>query len=231
MVSSPAIAVRPVTVVLVDDHELIRRGVRQVLSSDRGIKVVGEAFGSSDALSMIGRVQPDVVILDIRLGQGSGLDVIKAIKAVAPSAKILVLSAYDYDKYVGSFLKLGASGYLLKTASAQELKKAVHDAAEGRFVLGHEIAGKIVSFFRRSDAQVPGGAETWGNLTQRETEVLELMGQGLRNREIGESMGISLKTVEAHVEHILLKLGARSRMQAVLSVFKKQYLHLRDVQT
>jgi len=223
-----------ISVVIVDDHELVRQGVRKLLSRDARIRVVGEAVGSDEAISLIGQLQPDVALTDIRLQQGSGIDVSRAARNVAPNTRVLVLSAYDDDQYVSSAMRLGVSGYLLKTVSAKELTRAIHDAVEGQLVFSPLISNKVKILLQKASIEVcpevstgigsneENGKETTHvlsgdtNLTIREAEVLEHLALGLRNSEIASAMGISLKTVEAHIEHILLKLGARSRTQAVL---------------
>ena len=213
-------ATRTITVGLVDDHELTRRGVRQVLNHDRRIRIVGEAADADSALEMLERLQPDVLLLDIRLGESNGIDVVKRAGSVAPHTRIVVLSAYDHVRYVTSLMKMGAVGYLLKSASASELKKAVFDAAEGRPVFTPEIADKVIGLlrgWREQRSSIAGAAE---DLTARESEVLRHLGQGLRNSEIARSMGIALKTVEVHVQHVLKKLGVRSRTQAALKALE-----------
>ena len=208
-----------VTVVLVDDHELAREGTKHMLSRDSRIEVVGEAAGSREGISLIAALQPDVAIVDVRLREGSGIDIVNASRGVASKTRILILSAYDDDRYVRSLMRVGVRGYLMKTASAGELREAVHDVAEGHLVFPRDIADKVLSILR-GDKRVNGRAQTNGHLTARESEVLERMGDGLSNREIGSALGISLKTVEAHVQRVLLKLGAASRTQAVASVLR-----------
>ena len=215
-----------ITVGLVEDHELARRGIRQVLSSDRRFKIVGEAASCSEAVLLVERFHPDIVILDMRLRQSSGIDFVRSCKTIAPNTKILVLTAYDYKQYVTAVVKYGVTGYLLKSASAQELRRAVRDVANGKLVLAPEIAKKA-----------PGKAGDNGNgsgssngalrnsiLTAREADVLKHIGHGLKNREIAEVMCIALKTVEAHVQHILQKMGAKSRTQAIINALRMGWL-------
>lgn len=229
MGASTATVAQPITVGLVDDHELLRRGVRQTLKGDRRIKVVGEAASGSEAVHLLQQLHPHVVILDIKLGQDSGIDVARIAKTIAPKTKILVFTAYDYTQYVTSLVKLGVVGYLLKTASARELKRAVHDAAQGRLVFAPEVAGRVMSVVEKTDDQFSSQKRVDANLTKRETEVLQCIGRGLRNSEIASVMGIALKTVETHVQRILQKLGAKSRTQAVLSALRRGLL--REVPT
>lgn len=223
-----------INVVIVDDNEIVRQGVKKLLSRDTRIRVVGEAVSSDEAILLISELQPDVALTDIRLQHGTGIDVSRAARNVAPNTRVLFLSAYDDDQYVRSAMKLGVSGYLLKTASAKELTRAIHDAVDGQLVFSPLISDKVKILLQKASiggcSEVSAGTrrnkknrkETTNmlsndaNLTSREMEVLEHIALGLRNSEIASAMGISPKTVEAHIDHILLKLGARSRIEAVL---------------
>jgi DNA-binding NarL/FixJ family response regulator len=219
-----------IKVILVDDHELARQGVRKLLGNDASIEVVGEAESCSSAISLIAQLRPQVVVLDIRLRDGSGIEVSRAVRKLAPDSRILVLSAYDDSQYVVSMVKIGVSGYLTKSSSGEDLIRAVHYAAEGWLVFSPDIAGKVANLLQRNGgALLDAGEGEWGfgelprvhrsgeNLSGREVEVLQHMFQGLRNRDIAEAMGISVKTVEVHIHRMLLKLGARNRSQAIVN--------------
>lgn len=225
------------TVILVDDHELARQGVRKLLGNDASIEVVGEAESCWRAISLIAELRPEVVILDVRLRDGSGIQVTRAAGKLAPDSRILVLSAYDDSQYVISMVKLGVSGYLTKTLSSEDLIRAVHYAAEGWLVFSPDIADKVASLLRRNASaplyeskgeggcgELARGQRSGEGLTGREAEVLQHMFRGLRNRDIAEAMGISIKTVEVHMHRILLKLGARNRSQAIVSSLGMGYL-------
>ena len=204
-----------ITVVLVDDHELAREGMKQILRKDSRIRVVGEAAGSEDAIAIIVELQPTVAVLDIRLQQGTGLDVLKGCGRVASNTKFLVVSAYDEEQYVRSLVRQGIRGYLVKTASAQEFKKAIHEVAEGSLVFPPGIADKVLGVLQQGE-QTSGPTSARGGLTSRESEVLKRLGEGLTNGEIARALGISRKTVEAHVQRLFLKMGATSRTQVVV---------------
>jgi DNA-binding NarL/FixJ family response regulator len=225
------------TVVLVDDHELARRGVRKLLSSDASIEVVGEAESCWGAISLIAQLRPNVVMVDIRLRDGTGIDVSRSVKELAPDTRIVVLSAYDDSQYVVSMVKLGVSGYLTKSSSGDDLIRAVHYAAEGWLVFSPDIADKVAGLLRDNGGalqnetegevgseELPKTQRSSQSLTAREAEVLQHMFRGLRNRDIAEAMGISTKTVEVHMHRILLKLGARNRSQAIVSSLGLRYL-------
>ena len=183
------------------------------------MKVVGEASDSAEAIFLIGQLQPNLAILDIRLNQGSGFDVVKACKQSAASTRILIFTAYDDDQYVRSLVRLGVRGYLLKTASAKELRAAVHDIVDGKLVFAPDITHKVLNSL---EARSVPPVETMfaRNLTKRESDVLGHLTEGLTNREIASQLGVSTKTVESHVRGVLLKLGAKSRTEAVIKVLK-----------
>jgi DNA-binding NarL/FixJ family response regulator len=207
--------VSTVSVLVVDDHELAREGVKRMLAKEPDITVVGEAEDSQEALALMARLQPDVVLLDLRLRESTGMDVARAAKGVCPKAKILVLTALDDEHYLRPLFRMGVKGYLLKTASAEDLVRAVREVAAGKSVLDQELTDRVMGTFEKSNGTV-AYADSSRTLTPRESTVLEHLGKGMANREVAESLGISVKTVEVHVQHILRKLGAKSRLQAAL---------------
>ncbi len=227
-----------IRVILVDDHETVRHGVRRFLSSDAGIQVVGEAESSCGAISLVTRLRPEVVILDIRLRQGNGIEVSRAIRNMAQNTRVLVFTAYDDNQYIVSLVKLGVSGYLTKTSSAEDLIRAVHYAAKGWLVFSPEVADRVANLLRENGDRSfdeaegdVGGAQELAkvqrcneSLTAREMEVLQHIFHGLRNGDIADAMGISPKTVEIHIHRILLKLGAKNRSQAVVNSLGLGYL-------
>ena len=205
---------REFTVVLVEDHELVRQGIRGILASDENVELVGEAATAQEAVAIICGSQPDVVILDIQLRQGTGMDVSRAISTLAPNSKILILTGYDNDQYVISLAKLGVNGYLLKSASPHELLEALHQVASGCLIFGPGVSNTVKSLLE-GDGDIWDQRAEARRLTARETEVLEHLREGRTNHEIGAAMGISTKTVETHVANLLRKLGAQNRTQAV----------------
>lgn len=207
--------VSTVSVLIVDDHELAREGVKRMLAKEPEFSVVGEAEDSQGALAMMAQLQPDVVLLDLRLRGSTGMDVAKAAKGACPKAKILVLTALDDEHYLRPLFRMGVKGYLLKTASAEDLLRAVREVADGKSVLDQELTDRVMGTFEKA-GDAPAYAESSRVLTPRESTVLEHLGKGMANREVAESLGISVKTVEVHVQHILRKLGAKSRLQAAL---------------
>lgn len=202
-----------IEVVIVDDHPIIRCGLRGLLSGDHVLKVVGEADTGAKAIALISQLRPDVALVDISLGLMSGIDVIRCAKQLYPATKILVLTAYDDVQYVRSMIKLGVNGYLLKTVSGDELRRAILYVAEGGLIFQPQIACKALSIFESRSDVLSGSREA---LTPRENEVLTHIAQGLRDKEIASLMGIVPKTVEVHVGNILAKLGVQNRTQAAL---------------
>lgn len=223
-VSAPETIREPaIRVIVVDDHELVRLGIKRALHRDSHVRVVGEASDVRTALGMIAREKPDVVIVDIRLDLVGGFTIIRTARALAPGVRVLVLSSHDFHNHVTAVFKRGAAGYLVKTASAQELRQAVKDVNEGKVVFAHEVADKVSDFLSQGEKRAPRAVRAVAaieRLTRRENEVLRHLGHGSKNREIAKAMGISLKTVEAHVQSLFLKLKARTRTEAVLKAVR-----------
>jgi len=192
-----------IRVLLVDDHTLMRQGTRALLEEADDLEIVGEAASGEDALILANELHPDVVVLDIRLGELSGVEVARRLRADMPSTKILILTAYDYDQYVRALFAIGVEGYLLKDASGDELIAAVRSVNAGKQVLSPEIEA------RKRSATRPEA------LTDREIEILALVSQGESNKEIGKLLGITPRNVEWHVGNVMTKLGARSRSEAI----------------
>lgn len=199
----------PVSIVIVDDHPLYRRGVRTALESQPDLRVVGEVGSVADALAACARLEPRVVVLDINLPDGSGVDVARALRERQPDVAVLILTAYDDTSYVVALAEAGARGYLLKSASDAEIVGAVRTVAAG----GSVFAAEIVDVLLRRDR--PEAASPFDDLTQRELEVLQLVAAGRTNREIGARLRISERTAQAHLSHIFDKLAVASRTEAV----------------
>ncbi len=208
-----------IKVLLIDDHRMFREGVKSRLEREADIQVVGEAASGREAVEKVSLNQPDMVILDIRLPDISGIEVAQMLRKQWPNLKILMLTGYDFDQYVRAVARVGIDGYLLKDAPQDELVDAVRQVAAGGAVLPPNIASKVM----RGYASTPMGASnrpTW-DLTVRELEILELLSQGLRNVDIADRLGISSRTVENHVGSIIGKLGAQSRTEAVRLAIEK----------
>lgn len=201
----------PIRVLLADDHVIVRAGIRQVLERASDIRVVAEAGDGEAAQRLIQQHHPDVAVLDIQMPKASGIEVTRWVRANVKEVAVLVLTAYNDDPYVMAVLQAGANGYVLKTASPEELIQAVHDVYEGRSVLDSTVAQKLMSQFFTS-SKTPSVEQ----LTDRELEVLSLAAKGYTNKAIGVQLGISDRTVQGHLAHIFNKLQASSRTEAVM---------------
>jgi DNA-binding NarL/FixJ family response regulator len=206
----------PVRVALVDDHEVVRRGLRDLLDGEPGIEVVAEAGGVAEALVRIGATAPDVVVIDIRLPDGDGVSLCRTLRSRDPAPRCLVLTAFDDEQALVEAIMAGASGYLLKQVRGQDLVDAVREVAAGRSLLDPVTTARVLDRMRRS-------AETdeLAVLTDRERRVLELMGEGLTNRQIAERLFLAEKTVKNYVTSVLAKLGMERRTQAVAWIARR----------
>lgn len=203
--------ITPIRVLLADDHLVVRAGIRQFLELTSDFQVIAEAGDGETAKQLIADHQPDVAVLDIQMPEASGIDVTRWTRIHHPGIGILVLTAYDDDPYVTAVLQAGANGYVLKTATPDEIAQAVRDVHAGKSVLNEVIAQKLI-------AQITSRADETRveTLTDRELEVLSLAAKGYTNKAIGAYLGISDRTVQGHLAHIFDKLRASSRTEAVM---------------
>ena len=217
-----------VRVLIVDDHALFRRGLQMVLENEDDIEVVGEAGDGHEALVQAEKTTPDVVLMDVRMPKRSGIEATRAIKDVLPSVKILMLTISDEEADLYEAIKAGASGYLLKEISIDEVANAVRSVQAGQSLISPSMASKLLTEFaamvkRRDErSQVPGP-----RLTERELEVLKLVAKGMNNRDIGAELFISENTVKNHVRNILEKLHLHSRMEAVVYAVREKLLDIK----
>ena len=211
-----------IRVLLADDHVLVRQGIRQFLEDAGDIEVVAEANNGAEAIQMIQEHQPEVAVLDIRMPQVSGVEATRRIKERFPEVRVIILTAYDDDPYVFALLQAGAHGYVLKTASAGELVRAVRTVYGGESALSPEIASKVVQ--QMTSGRPAGAAEQVEPLTERELDVLRLAAHGKTNRAIGSKLGISHRTVQGHLASIYGKLGVNSRTEAVTEALKRGWI-------
>jgi DNA-binding NarL/FixJ family response regulator len=212
---------QPITVVLVDDHTMMREGTRRLLEEDTDIKVVGEAQDGAEALSLCRRLRPQVIVLDIAMKHINGFGVAQALlheDGETDTPAILVLTAYDQFAYIQAMLRLGVKGYWLKSARGSEIRQAVHEVARGKRSLAPEIR-RLLLDEESTTPVIP--AEP---LTARELDVLRLVVQGTRNSEIGQRLSIAVKTVETHLTSIYGKLGVQSRAEAIALAQKQGLL-------
>ena len=216
-----------IRVLLVDDHPLFRAGVRQRLCEhDPDLEVVGEAGSSRQALEMVTLLSPDVVLMDIAMADENGIEATRAIKQKVPSVAVIILSLYDDVQYIEAAVEAGATGYFLKTVQGLDLAAAVRSAHRGETVLSPELAGKVLGRLPRLDRAGQGPGK---RLSERECEVLALVARGAANKEIARTMGLSVRTVEAHLRSIFAKLLVGSRTEAVVLAVKAGLLRLEEV--
>ena len=202
----------PVRVFLLDDHEVVRRGLRELLEGHDDLEVVGEAATAAEALRRIPAARPDVAILDARLPDGSGIDVCRQVGSVHPAIRVLVLTSYDDEEALFAAVVAGASGYLLKQVRSADLVDAVRRVAAGESLLNPAVTARVRRRLRAEDQEDPHLA----SLTTTERTVLRHIAEGLSNRQIGECMFIAEKTVKNHVTSLLAKLGMERRTQAAV---------------
>jgi two-component system, NarL family, response regulator DevR len=203
---------RPITTFLLDDHEVVRRGVADVLQSDPGIRVVGAAKNAAEALARVPALRPDVAILDVRLPDGDGVSVCRELRSRLPELKVIMLTSYSDDEALFDAIMAGASGYLLKQILGQDLVSGVRTVAAGGSLLDPTATTAVLERMRRA-AQPAGPVAT---LSDQERTVLGLIGEGLTNRQIGDRMFLAEKTVKNYVSHLLAKLGLERRTQAAV---------------
>lgn len=216
-----------IRVVLADDHEIVRKGIRDLLEDEGDMVVLAEATTGLEAVAFSLEHQPDVVLLDIQMPKMTGIEAARKIKAQAPQIRILALSAYDDDPYIFALLQAGASGYVLKNAQARELVRAVRVVAAGGSAMDPAITAKVMA---QLTSGKPAGAEDFvESLTPRELAVLRLAAKGHTNRAIGLELDISDRTVQGHLANIFGKLGVATRTEAVLLAVKHGWLTLDEV--
>jgi two-component system response regulator DevR len=199
-----------VRVFLLDDHEVVRRGLRDLLEGSGGIEVVGEAGRADEALRRIPAVRPDVAVLDAQLPDGSGIEVCREIRSSLPSVACLILTSYDDDDALFAAIMAGAAGYVLKQIRGTDLVEAVHRVAQGQSLLDPAVTARVLTRLREGP---PATDPRWEALSERERAVLALIADGLSNREIGARLFLAEKTVKNHVSRLLAKLQMQRRTQ------------------
>ncbi|MFI1970008.1 DNA-binding response regulator [Streptomyces cinnamoneus] len=209
-----------ITVFLLDDHEVVRRGVHELLSGEEDIEVVGEAGTTADALVRIPATRPDVAVLDVRLPDGSGVEVCREIRSQDENIKCLMLTSYADDEALFDAIMAGASGYVLKAIRGNELLSAVRDVAAGKSLLDPVATARVLERLR--DGKGARGDDRMASLTEQERRILDLIGEGLTNRAIGERLHLAEKTIKNYVSSLLSKLGMERRSQAAAYVARRQ---------
>ncbi len=227
MASLPEESPKPVTILLAEDHVIVRESIRQSLERKPYFKVVGEANDGEEAVKMARELSPDVIIMDISMPKLNGIEATKQIKATQPSTAILALTAYDYEQYIFPLLAAGAAGYLLKDISSWELINAIETVHKGESVLHPAVARKVLERFKRTGEHP--GEEVTKILTDQEITVLKMAAKGMNNKAIADDLCISVRTVESHLATIFSKLGVGSRTEAVIQAMKEGWFTLEEL--
>lgn len=210
-----------IRVVIADDHNVVRKGIRDLLSDEDDIDVVGEARNGQEAVDLATALQPDVVVMDIAMPEMTGVEATRQIRALTPAVRVLVLTAYDDDPYIYGLLDAGATGYILKTAESREIVRAVRATAAGQSAIDPAVAPRLI-------ARITHPAAGGDTLTERELDVLRRAARGLTNKQIGADLAISDRTVQNHLANIYAKLGVASRTEAVTAGLQRQLIKLND---
>lgn len=214
----------PIRLIIADDHPVVREGLAAILETQPDIDVLAEAVDGAEAVRLAVSLRPDVMLMDLQMPNLDGVEAIKQIKAQVPATEIVVLTTYDSDEHIFRGIEAGARGFLLKGASKNELLGAIRAASRGEALLPPVVAGRLVErFTQMAQRQTGDGEET---LTERELEVLRLMAQGARNKEIAHDLSITERTAKAHVSSILGKLAASDRTEAVTIALRKGLIKL-----
>lgn len=213
-----------IRILLADDHKIVREGTRQLLEQSDDLSVVAEAATGEAAVQLCEELRPDVVVMDVHLPGINGIEATKLIRSRYPLIRVVVLSAYDDDRYVFPLLDAGANGYLLKTTSGANLADAIRSAFKGEMVLDPQISGKVISRLAHMRTYRAGAMPE--GLTERELDVLRSVARGRSNKEIGEALGISTNTVQVHLRNIFGKLGVGDRTEAVAYAIRQGWIAL-----
>jgi DNA-binding NarL/FixJ family response regulator len=216
-VPEKADAQMPIRVFVLDDHEVVRRGLKDLFDSEEGFEVVGESGSAKDAEARIPALRPDVAILDGRLPDGSGIEVCRSIRSVDPSIRAIILTSYDDDEALFAAIMAGAAGYVLKQVIGHDLLDVVRSVAEGHSLLDPAVTQRVLDRLRQGGPSEPDELRA---LTPQERRILELVTEGLTNRQIGEQLFLAEKTVKNYMTSILSKLGLQRRAQAAVLASK-----------
>jgi len=212
--------VAKIKVVIADDHAVVREGIKMILSREPDIEIVGEAGNGREALDLVAKTKPHVVVMDISMPEMGGVEATRRVKEAHPKVNVLALTMHEDESYVFQLLKAGASGYVLKRGAAQDLVQAIRSAARGEAFLYPSVARSVLADYLK---RVEAGEERhrFDGLTDREREILALIAEGLSNQEIARKLYISIKTVQTHRTHIMEKLDLHNRAQLVRYAIRK----------
>lgn len=199
-----------IKVVVVDDHDMVRKGIISYLLTESEIEVIGEASSGNEGVQLVKKLKPNIVLMDLLMENGNGINATQEILSFFPECKIIIITSYYDDQQVFPALEAGAFSYLLKTASAEEIVDAIYKAVKGETIIEPKVANKMLNRFRKNERKLHD------DLTERELDVLKCLGEGMTNQEISEELFIGIKTVKTHVSNILSKLNISDRTQAAV---------------
>jgi DNA-binding NarL/FixJ family response regulator len=220
---------KKIRIMLAENHVVVREGTRQLLDNEDDMEVIGEAGDGEEAVELAHQLRPDVIIMDVSMPKFSGIEATRQIKERDPSTIILILTGYDYDEYIFNLLENGAAGYLLKDVSGDELIQAVRKVYAGEQALHPVVVRKLINRFKSHTPYDSSQAHLLNILSEREMEVLKAAAKGLGNKEIGQILFISIRTVQAHMRSIFNKLGVSSRSEAIIYGLKHGWFKLEDL--
>lgn len=213
-----------IKVLLAEDHVVVREGIRDLIQREEDMEVAGEASDGAEAVEMVQRLKPDVVLMDIAMPGLSGIEATKQIKQSCSSVSVLVLTAYDNEEFIFAMLEAKAAGYLLKNVRGQELLSAIRAVHEGESVLHPQIAKKVLARLQKGKRSAGRRGEPF--LSKRELQVVELGAKGLVNKEIADRLSLSERTVQTHWRNMFVKLGVSSRIEAITYCLRKEWIAL-----
>jgi DNA-binding NarL/FixJ family response regulator len=219
---------KKISILLAENHVVVRESIRQFLEREANFEVVGEAGDGEEAVRMVSQLKPDVIVMDISMPKLNGIEATKQIKALQPSAVVLILTAYDYEQYIFPLLEAGAAGYLLKDVSSRELISAIQTVYRGEAVLHPAIARKVMERLRQPKVE-PTGERASDLLTERETSILKMAAKGMSNSDIAQELHLSVRTIESHLGNIFNRLGVGSRTEAVIQAMKRGWFTLEEL--
>lgn len=214
-------------VLIVENHALLREGLRMLLSQESSLEVVGEADNGRDAISRVGKLMPHLVLMDLNMPGMNGTEAIRCIKAQFPTVRVLVLTIHKTDEYIHESLRAGADGYILKDATHRELSAAINSILNGKIYLSPDISERVISAYRGTPGAAAGVSTAWDTLTNREREVLKLVGEGHPNKYIAEYLCLSVKTVEKHRSNLMKKLNLHNASTLTAYAIEKGLVTLR----
>lgn len=226
--SAAAAATPPTTIVLCDDHALVRGGMRALLDGEPGLAVVGEAATGGEAVELVLRLQPDVVLMDVELTGTDGIEATRRLRTAGAQAQVLIVTTFDDDAYLVEALRAGAAGFLLKSTSPPRLVEAVRTVARGEALIDATTTRRLVERLLATPVATPAATDRLATLTDREREVFRALARGGSNAAIGRALHLSEPTVKGHVTQLLAKLGVGSRVQAVVFAYESGFVRPGD---